>query len=100
MKRHEAGKGSKQRPGEGYADGWERIWGSGRDKKRSPTAKTGAAGVIGLLGVGRFHFLRTTKKNERPRILHRVHLHTRALQSSAKWPCVSVTVMQKNGRLI
>lgn len=21
------GKGSKQRPGKGYADGWDRIWG-------------------------------------------------------------------------
>jgi len=28
-KQSEAGKGSKQRPGEGYADGWERIWGKG-----------------------------------------------------------------------
>jgi hypothetical protein len=26
-KQSEAGKGSKQRPGSGYADGWERIWG-------------------------------------------------------------------------
>jgi len=24
---HEAGKGSKQRPGSGYADGWYEIWG-------------------------------------------------------------------------
>ena len=28
MKHHEAGKGSKQRPGNGYASGWDRIWGS------------------------------------------------------------------------
>jgi hypothetical protein len=55
-KQSEAGKGSKQRPGEGYADGWERIWGSGRDKKPEPYRKDGRGWVDRSFGRGSVSF--------------------------------------------
>lgn len=35
----EAGKGSRQRPGQGYGEGWEQIWGNKRSATTGRTAQ-------------------------------------------------------------